>query len=46
MNEKWFLKKKNNHWIDVESRPIDCDYASVLWFINVVENELKRRKDK
>lgn len=43
MNEKWFLKKQNNHWIDVESRPIDCDYASILWFINAVENELEKK---
>lgn len=44
MNEKWFLKKQNNHWIDVESRPIDCDYASILWFINAVENELEKKE--
>lgn len=43
MNEKWFLKESDNHWIDVEKRPMDCDYASILWFINAVENELNKR---
>lgn len=43
MNEKWFLKKKDNHWIDVESRPIDCDYASILWFIKTIEKELEKK---
>lgn len=45
MNEKWFIKKKENHWIDVEARPIDCDYASISWFLKRIEQEMEK-KDK
>lgn len=40
MSEKWFLGRTNGHWIDVEERPIDCDYASILWFLDRVEQEV------
>lgn len=42
MNEKWFIKKKDNHWVNSESRPIDCDYASISWFLRCVEKEMEK----
>lgn len=42
MCEKWFERRKENHWIDVEKRPIDCDYTSICWFLGRVEEEVEK----
>lgn len=42
MCEKWFERRENNHWIDVEKRPIDCDYASINWFLKRIAEEVSR----